>query len=821
MNTSSIPVKVEVDEDLIRQIETHVLLCQTSGPKEIDLSGISHGCDGVQELQLTEITKKLWNFFLDGNFDKSGFSNVIEVAKIEELFLSCSDNESFREAFKEFLNNSISSPNTLQELNLFLVAVLSFLSVEEATAYHLLKSPQLLLIAEMLLEELSLRTNHIKSIDWWLFRVYNIHQFILDEKSQVLYNKIKNLISKKSDWIHEDWRLKITFYLECAHVMLYYHETAEAKEFIEVIKSITGLNVSLTGALGKRTQFQQTAVPQLLVIPEEDKLLKRDEAEISTPETIAMLPKNVALNDETLLNEVEFLDISKNNLIQLHPEEQAAMLLQCVYIQKSNPVHILVNEEMMPYIQYVLKQPKVWSLQQKSLVMRSKLENNRTKTVERAMKQLDEIVNSYRLPNVEFSFEKLRLFFAVRPLAHWEIESELAKLLMSLGVVKSALEVFTRLELWEEMILCYHLLQRRNVAEKLIREKLEIEETVKLWCLLGDSTDNIEHYEKAWELSNHKSARAQRSIGSNFYHKSCYQEALPYFLKSVEINSLQPKIWFAVAFSANNLENHELAAKAYRKCVSIEPDNFEAWNNLSNTYIQLKQKRRSFLALQEALRLNYENWHIWENYLVVSADCGEFDELLKSSHRLLDIKAKHYDVEVLGILVRAVTQDIPDAKGVGAKRLREKSEKLFGRITSTVTNDPNIWELYADLRFSQDDKTIEILEKVLHHLQKAHHCLIRDLNWDRDTKNCVIVMKNSLKLSNIYRSVSEMKNGSVKDLNLRKLMLKGIISSVQKKIDSSIDQIDSEIKELLLELETHFTENATAIENISKTSVVS
>lgn len=68
---------------------------------------------------------------------------------------------------------------------------------------------------------------------------------------------------------------------------------------------------------------------------------------------------------------------------------------------------------------------------------------------------------------------------------------------------------------------------------------LEKEQTVKLWCLLGDSTDDLEHYNKAWELSNHKSARAQRSIGNNFYRKGSYEEALPYLLKSVEINGLQ------------------------------------------------------------------------------------------------------------------------------------------------------------------------------------------------------------------------------------------------------------------------------------------
>lgn len=35
----------------------------------------------------------------------------------------------------------------------------------------------------------------------------------------------------------------------------------------------------------------------------------------------------------------------------------------------------------------------------------------------------------------------------------------------------------------------------------------------KLWCALGDITQQDEHYVKAWEVSNHRSSRAQRSLG--------------------------------------------------------------------------------------------------------------------------------------------------------------------------------------------------------------------------------------------------------------------------------------------------------------------
>ena len=53
----------------------------------------------------------------------------------------------------------------------------------------------------------------------------------------------------------------------------------------------------------------------------------------------------------------------------------------------------------------------------------------------------------------------------------------------------------------------------------MIREQLAVKETANLWCFLGDVTRNMEHYEKAWELSKHKSARAQRCMGYLYFGK--------------------------------------------------------------------------------------------------------------------------------------------------------------------------------------------------------------------------------------------------------------------------------------------------------------
>ena len=66
-------------------------------------------------------------------------------------------------------------------------------------------------------------------------------------------------------------------------------------------------------------------------------------------------------------------------------------------------------------------------------------------------------------------------------------------------------------------------------------------------------------------------------------------------------------------------------------------------------------------------------------------DQRAFKDALEAYGRLVELRKKHTDPQVLGLLVRAVTEDMPDNTGRGASRLRDQLLTIFGHVTAAVS----------------------------------------------------------------------------------------------------------------------------------------
>ena len=267
-----------------------------------------------------------------------------------------------------------------------------------------------------------------------------------------------------------------------------------------------------------------------------------------------------------------------------------------------------------------------------------------------------------------------------------------------------------------------------------------------LLCLLGDVTKDLTHYKEAWQMSEGRSSRAQKSMGDWYFDKKEYSKCIEFYKTSLTINSINPQAWSRLAFAALTTENYEDSAKAYRRLLQFDQDNFEAWNNLSKVYIKLGDKMRAFRTLHEALKCNFEEWRIWENYLLVSLDVGAFEEVINAWHRLIDLKRKHEDDQVLKVLIKAILDDCCDIDGESARKLSVKAQKLLGRISVTVTGSWIFWSLYAKIAIQNS----ESCDKVFVLFKKSVQQSLRIADWEKDFDLMKDILDNLLTARDYY-----------------------------------------------------------------------
>lgn len=75
-------------------------------------------------------------------------------------------------------------------------------------------------------------------------------------------------------------------------------------------------------------------------------------------------------------------------------------------------------------------------------------------------------------------------------------------------------------------------------AAEVVRQELEAHPSPRLWCMLGDATDDVSCYETAWLLSKERSAQAQRHWGFYFYFRKEVGSIILIYIRNMKVTQL-------------------------------------------------------------------------------------------------------------------------------------------------------------------------------------------------------------------------------------------------------------------------------------------
>jgi tetratricopeptide (TPR) repeat protein len=695
------------------------------------------------------------------------------------------------------------------------------LSVDGEAAYALIPNVELFCLAKSVL-------THQKVVGddetpqglWARIHVNFAHQRLLSENTDSLQSLIYTDLSRLEKLIFsytasDSQEGRIKFLLERAAIHTAYGFDVKAREDLGRAAKETGLEFAITGRLGKRTKFQERDISQLVVLAKSGKkggdAVEPAAGTTAESSTAGSVPQNLDLNDDTLLESISFaqepptqsgvsdgeslseslLSLDPSNQPRLDPLDSIILLSWASSITNTSPQDGLTREETIPYATRVLDDGSSnWQIYTQALLVRSRIEGYRSRTIERSVLQLQALVdqviaetsgNQFTYQSEANTFlprpkesesapvtERLRYIWALSLPTRWDMEAELASRWVSLGGLRTALEIYERLEMWAEAALCWAATDREDKAREVVLVQLfstPFDETCsekvplppdapRLFCILGDIDKDPSHYNRAWEISNHRYARAQRSIGRYFVTQKDYPKAAEAYALSLKISRLNHSTWFALGCVFLELSDWKGAIGAFTRTVQLDDTDAEAWSNLAAALLRLpetdpgdtslsesrlifddeepepdislnpastqqssqKNKKDALSALNHAARLKPNSAQIWDNILTVSLSIAPppYSTLLHSLTRVITIRGPGsgescIDVPILSALItHVIALDDPSLF-----LSRSLIKLIDNSIVPLITHSADLWRQVARLSLwrGKNSSAMEAYEK--------------------------------------------------------------------------------------------------------------
>ncbi|AGO11606.1 AaceriADL177Cp [[Ashbya] aceris (nom. inval.)] len=565
---------------------------------------------------------------------------------------------------------------------------------------------------------------------------------------------------------------------------------------LQKLQKLTDFQLVLTGARAKRTKFQQKAHAGLIILarsssaavgeeegeiagapgalalnsdllfekphfesignePLEEQLVKKQKLDGTAGlDDTKLLP--VALRQEDI--PIELREIDPNNQPRLNDYDNIQLLLRLYAIRQTSPARDpIVDEELASIIGRIIYQDgrKNWSVFARALWERSILETTKAKTIERGILQMQSLVEELGLKiqhkyipeseneEITSASDRMKYIHQLPFLPRWALDRELAEKYMSMGILRSAVEIYERLELHCDAALCYAAVGDEKQASVILQKRIENNPNdARAYSILGDIRQDPALWEKSWEVG--KYVNAKNSLGKFYYNPpadSGFSRDLNLSLKhlndSLRLFPLSFDTWYFYGCVGLECGKVDLAAEAFSRCVALDDTHALSWSNLSAAYTEQGKIKEAHSCLKRAIASDSQrNWRIWENYMTVSVKLNEWEDVLLAFRHLIELGRdtkgeRAIDLPVLEKLAELLTStEYPGDPQMLNYFQRSCVSLICDLLPSVITSSARCWRIVA---------RVELWRKRPHAALECHEKAYRSMahNADLETNETI------------------------------------------------------------------------------------
>ncbi|CAI4687145.1 BAL_1a_G0043360.mRNA.1.CDS.1 [Saccharomyces cerevisiae] len=560
--------------------------------------------------------------------------------------------------------------------------------------------------------------------------------------------------------IHEDFKRELyaMYYLENVKCSLAINTEHLCLPSLTRAKKITNFEFVMTGARATRTKYQQKAHAGLIILAKsftfQNFALRTTSA---TPETFALesdllleKPHFESIADEPLDEQIyskrqkvdldagyeedkllplalrqenipkSLLDLNPNDQPTLSDYDNIQLLLRLYTIKNTTPAKDpLVEEELTALLSRILYQngEKNWSIFARSLWERSIIETTKAKTIERGLLQMQSLVEELDLKiksklvpssNEINVASRLSYIHQLPFIPRWQLDATLAEKYMSLGILKSAVEIYERLGMACETALCYAAVGDEKKAEEILLQRInENDSDARAYSILGDIKQDPSLWEKSWEIG--KYVNAKNSLAKYYFNpppksgvQPNYSATLKHLNDSLRQYPLSFETWYFYGCVGLQCGKMQIAAEAFTRCVSLDPYHALSWSNLSAAYTKMDKLKEAYSCLKRAISCDAQkNWKIWENYMLVAVKLNEWEDVLTACKQLVSIRRDKsgegsIDLPIIEKLVELlVTSEYPEEPQQLSYFQKSCTEFICNTLSQVITTSARCWRLVA------------------------------------------------------------------------------------------------------------------------------